>query len=438
MERVNPADFKGPRAYFTDFDYKIVRFKYNKKQCRKEVERRLKIILLTKNTVVCAASHLTHQFAYTLFKDNPILLEENMVIPALRRDKDHVTDYLSRASRKSIKEEMGNFYIDHVNSVVDWELIPNTTWFRQHLLEAIKDDRSVISRNLNMPSEKVRTLVDDIENNAILYREKILDHISDWPMREQKHFLNFVNLVYHMSGARVVNCESTLPQETYIDYSLADFSKRRTMLSDTQIFLKIFFELAFEILYKYTLPVELLDVLTFEDIYYLRKPIKRSSFCEKYDELLRKCIQAIRKPMPIYDKLAYDIEEPWQILEQISETFEEIFKQELAEFLEKKYRAITKELQKSTLSLGLGIIGLVPVVGNVADAISLLSSSRDVFVNLTKSLKSKREAADYDLYIKAKEAALRKFIANQSISEKSVLLDTLDLIVDTISAKTRL
>jgi len=89
-----------------------------------------------------------------------------------------------------------------------------------------------------------------------------------------------------MSGARVVNCESALPQENYIDYSLTDFSKHRVMLSDTQVFLKIFFELAFETLYRNALPVEVLDILSFEDIHCLRKPLENSSFRRKYDNLI--------------------------------------------------------------------------------------------------------------------------------------------------------
>jgi hypothetical protein len=44
MERIDPVNFQGPRAYFTDFDYKIVRFKHRKEAYRREVERRLKII----------------------------------------------------------------------------------------------------------------------------------------------------------------------------------------------------------------------------------------------------------------------------------------------------------------------------------------------------------------------------------------------------------
>lgn len=451
MERINPTSFYGPRAYFTDFDYKIVRFKHHREAYKREVERRLKIILLTKNTVVCAASHLTHRFAYNLFKDNPILLTESMILPALRRDIEHITDYLEERTpgkyplaqdleiKNCLKENMKDFYRDHVNKVVDWELMENTAWFRATLLKVLKDEYSVIRRNLpSLSKEKLDSLLSEIGRNEILTREIILEGISTWPTKEQRILLNLVNLIYHMSGARVVNCESALPQENYIDYSLSDFSEHRVTLSDTQVFLKIFFELAFETLYKNALPVELLDLLSFEDINYLRKPIEKTSFRRKYDELIQKSVQVVRKSETDSEGVVYDIEEPLEILEQISKAFEEIFKQELPEFLKRKHKETTKELRKSTVSLGIGIAGVVPYVGNVATALSLLESSREVFVNLNQSFRSGREIHDYDLYLKNKERVLRQLIEKCPISEKSVLLDTLDLLVNTISTRIKL
>lgn len=451
MKRINPTSFCGPRAYFTDFDYKIVRFKHHRDAYRREVERRLKILLLTKNTVVCAASHLTHEFAYNLFKDNPILLTEGMILPALRRDIEHITDYLEERTpgkyplaqdlriKSYLKENTKDFYRDHVNKVVDWELMENTAWFRANLLRALKDKCSVIRRNLpNLSEEKLNLLLSKIEENEILAREIILEGISTLPAKEQRILLNFVNLIYHMSGARVVNCESALPQENYIDYSLTDFSEHRVTLSDTQVFLKIFFELAFETLYKNALPVELLDLLSFEDISYLRKPMEESSFRRKYDELIQKSVQVIRKSEADPEGMVYDIEKPLEILEQISKTFDEIFKQELPEFLKRKHKETTKELQKSTLSLGIGVAGLVPYVGNIATALSLLQSSNEVFVNLNQFFRSKGEIKDYNLYLKNKERVLRQLIEKYSISEKSTLLDTLDLLVNTISTRIKL
>lgn len=439
MKRINPVSFYGPRAYFTDIDEKIVRFKQDKEIYKKEIERRLKIILLIKNTVVCAASHLTHEFAYTFFRNNPILFEKNMIIPALRRDKQYVTEYLEdKRIAKPLKESMKDFYEDYVNQVVDWELIENTTWFKTNLLRVLKDERSVVRRNLpNLSKGKLNYLINEIERSEILTREIILQPISSWATREQETFLNFVNLLYHISGARVVNCESALPQENYIDYSLTGFSKHRTTLSETQVFFKVFFELAFEILYKNALPVELIDVLTFEDIYYIRKPIEKSSFRKKYEELIQRSIKAINLSTD-FENIGADVQEVLETLEKISRTFEEIFKQELPEFLRKKHTKTTKELRKSSLSLGLGCAELIPYISNIASAISLAQSSREVFVNLNQYLRSREELSNYNLYLKNKERMLRKWIEKFNISEKSTLLDVLDLLTNTISIKIKL
>jgi len=440
MERIDPVNFYGPRAYFTDIDYKIVYFRQDRDAYNREVERRLKILLLTKNIIVCAASHLTHEFAYNFLKDNSILLEKSMIIPALRRDKQHITDYLEdKRIKRPIKKRMMGFYEDYVNQVVDWELMENTTWFRENLLKALKDERSVIRRNLfHLPKSKLNSLISEIERNEILTREIILQSISTWTTREQKILLNFVNMLYHISGSRVVNCESALPQENYIDYSLADFSKHRTTLSETQVFVKIFFELAFETLYKNTLPVELLNVLTFEDIYYLRKPIEKSSFRKKYEELIQKSIQIIKISKTESQSIGYDMEKSLETLEQISKPFEEIFKQELPEFLKRKHTETSKELRKIAPSLGLGIAGLVPYVPNIASAISLAQSSRGFFVNLNQYFRTKKEINDYNLYLKNKEKMLRQLIEKYTISEKSTLLDALDLLTRTISMKIKL
>lgn len=446
MKRIDPINFQGPRAYFTDFDYKIVRFKSHKEVYRREVERRLKIILLTKNTVVCAASHLTHEFAYNLFKDNPILLTESMILPALRRDIEHITDYLEERTpgeyplaqdlgiKSYLKENMKDFYRDHVNNVVDWELIENTAWFRENLLKALNNDNSVIRRNLtNLPKGKLAFLIDEIKRNDILTRELILKNISTWPPSEQKTLLNFVNLVYHMSGARVVRCESNLPQENYIDYSLADISKHRIILSETQIFWKIFLELAFETMLKRAIPIELLDTLTFEDIFYVRKPIQKSSFREKYDEMIQKGVQAVERNNP--DELLYDINELLQIKDRVSKGFEEVFETELHEVLKNKHVERVKRTGKSTLSLGLGLAGFIPGVSEITNAISLLSSSRELIVNLNQDFRGQQEIEDYQIYLKRKEKALHDRIKRSSFSRKSELLSVVNLLTESIATK---
>ena len=85
-----------------------------------------------------------------------------------------------------------------------------------------------IKENVNyLSKKKLRFFINEIEKKDILTREHILKIISKWSAKEQKTILNFINFIYHFSGAKIVNCESTLPQETYIDYSISEFSKHR-------------------------------------------------------------------------------------------------------------------------------------------------------------------------------------------------------------------
>ena len=76
MRRMDATSFVGPRAYFTNIDHRVLQNQPHA-QVRRQIERELKVLLLlTKHTVVCAASHLTGQFAYDLFRANPVLLDK--------------------------------------------------------------------------------------------------------------------------------------------------------------------------------------------------------------------------------------------------------------------------------------------------------------------------------------------------------------------------
>jgi len=440
MRRTNPATFYGPRTYVTDFDYDIVRFKHDKKLYKRIVERRLKITLLTKDVVVCAASHMANKFAFGIFEENPILLEEKMILPALRRDKEHIVSYIKEMRVKSpLKERMERFYRDHVSEVVDWLLMENTTWFRESLLKALKNEHSVVRRSLTgLSQSKLNDLISAMEKIAVMSRDHIRKRTLAWLPRERKTLLDFANLVYLRSGARVVNCESTIPQVSYVDYSLADFSKRKSVLSDTQVFHKIFFELAFEKLNRNAIPIELIDNLSFEDINLLRKPLKNSDFRRKYDELIQSSVKIIGNQGSTMDEYVPDVEQSLKTLEQVSKTFESVFTQELPEFLKRKggQTKATRGLQKNTLSVGLGVTGLlVPLASPITTPISLSLGGRDFFVNLIQYFNKRRDLKDHDSYMRFKAKMIREMIERYKISEKFTLLDTIDLLTSTIAAK---
>jgi hypothetical protein len=81
MKRISPNGFQGPRVYFTGFDHRIVSGITGRELFEKNIERRMKLLLLHKTTMVCAASHLKTEFAYQFFKKHPELLRESLVLP---------------------------------------------------------------------------------------------------------------------------------------------------------------------------------------------------------------------------------------------------------------------------------------------------------------------------------------------------------------------
>ena len=113
MKRINPSSFSGPRAYFTDFDHRIVTRTSNLQTLKRKGERKLKALLLLKGQIVCAASHLATRFAYEFFEINPILLTSGAIIPAFRSDKTDLSELFARKRFKE-KDSAIQFYKDSI------------------------------------------------------------------------------------------------------------------------------------------------------------------------------------------------------------------------------------------------------------------------------------------------------------------------------------
>lgn len=98
MKDVSFSEMKGPRSYFTNFDHRIVGRSKDWLLLKRDVERNLKILLLFKSRIVCAASHLATPFTYEILKDNPELIQDSHIIPALRSDKESFQEIVINAA----------------------------------------------------------------------------------------------------------------------------------------------------------------------------------------------------------------------------------------------------------------------------------------------------------------------------------------------------
>jgi len=434
MKRINPKSLRGPRAYFTDFDHRIISRTRNLAAIKLKGKRKLKALLILKGQIVCAASHLATRFSYRFFKDNPSLLTSGAIIPAFRSDKTELSELFAK---KRFKEKTSaiEFYKDHIHKTVNWDLDENSMWFRDRFLNDLEDDNSLMRNQISSESQSiVGKLAAEIRSGSLLGRE-LIDRVSkDLPRNEKRLLQNYRELLYHMSGARVVNCESALQQENYIDYDLADFHQKRVRLSEEQILSKLLIELVFDSLQKSILPIELLDLLTFEDILLIRQPLLSSSFQKKYDSLIQSVVGSHTSKK--YE--LFNIEKLETIRRDLSECFDNVLQEELPKYLKKKALDQSKELASVSSSVALGLAGAVPGVGLVASAISVMKDTPALFVNIGQTFRSIKSISKQGEYYQNKKQLLRKEIEQSSIGEKATIYEMVDLLLNVISKRMQL
>lgn len=435
MKRIDPNTFSGPRTYFTAFDHRIVERADDLQKLRKEVERKLKILLLIKSTITCGASHLTSDFTYSIFKDNPLLLNEGHIIPALSNDKKDIAELFENKRLKN-KKTIINFYQANIKYTVNWEIIDNSSWFRDQFIAELENNDSLMRKRLfSIKSKQFEEIINIIRSKKTLSRTQIDNIAAQLQPTEKNVLLAFRELVYHISGARVVNCESALPQENYIDFDLADLEHKRTRLSDDQILWKLLIELAFESLQNRYIPIELLDMLSFQDILMIRQPIMESSFQQKYDELVNTVIQGIKSKSNSFLLKASELS---KISLKLERTFKSVFDDEMPKFLRKRAIASAKRLGSVTSSLALGALGFIPVLSTITGAASILKDTPALLVNVSQMYSSVKSLVASEEYFQNKEKLLKKQIESIDFSEKSEFLDMLDMFSTLISHRMRI
>lgn len=432
FERCDPGAFRGPRAYFTSFDHRIVRRHQDQTQLENDVTRKLKALLLSKSFVVCAASHLTSDFTYSIFKSCPRLLTENHVIPALRADKINISDLFERDTADT-REDKISFYSECVTKTVRWDLKDNSGWFRNRFISEIEDVNSLIRSRLNSLSlPKITKLISEVKEQDILSRNTIEIFSKNLPRAEKEALLNYRELIYHLSGARAVNCEGCLPQEEYIDYDLTDIRQQRVKLTELEIMAKLLIETILDSFQKDIISTELLDKLSFDDIIAIRVPLTAASFQTRYDTIISGIIGKITGDK---NEKLLDLHELETIRKLLQDTFNDIAENEMPKFLKKKTRQSSKRLLESAFSVALGLLNYVPYVGPAAGATSLLKDTRSLIFNVnrfitgTKSLKS-----TYD-YVEFRSDYLKSLVEKWEINDKTVFTDFVELLCAVLSEK---
>jgi hypothetical protein len=214
---------------------------------------------------------------------------------------------------------------------------------------------------------------------------------------------------------------------------LTDFKNRDIQLSELQVFWKIFIELLYEALNKPKLSVELLDILSFEDIADIRQPIQESSFIENYNNFYQIAITSVSKKNE--QDILFDLKELMKIKNNLENGFKEIFEKELPVYFRKKALSAGKGLLKNTVNMGFGFI---PMSNLISGSIGICNEFKSTQINVAQGFNSLKSINAYDNYTFAKEKQIKKTIDRFDIKEKTELIDVVELITNTISQKIQL
>lgn len=428
MKLLSPKVIRGPKVYFVEFDPQKTRTVRDRNAWKIKISRRLKTLLLTKRVIVCGASHLNSRLVFEFFKENPFLFEAALLIPALRSDRSDIGGCISISGR--IGEEMRHFYRDTISQVVTWEHEFNATGFKNGIVTALTDDKSILRRNLGFvekenPEEVARRLMDF----EYLSRDGLKRSMSFLDPRSRRVIGKFANLIYYLSGSRTVDCETALKNVDYLDFSIADVVKRKTHLSEDAVFWKIFIELVFESLNLPPVPEESLDLLSFEEIANIRIPIQDSKFCEEYERMLSYALDCTKHKNTT--SLANSAEQLLRLRNSIHTTFKEALELQKEAFIRSRQQRNRGKVVSSAISFGVGLAGLIPGIGTAFGLVGAAQAGRELYVNI-------EQAITYNEILKQRERALNQIIEQSSFSEKHILFDFVGLLCQIIATRYQL
>lgn len=325
--KILPNNLKGPRSFFTDIDSN------DKNYDQQDALRKLKLQLLTKEKVVVPASSLFKDIWLNIFKNNEDLtpaLESGILIPAIRDQFKDVEEFFEN---KNYGEDNKSFYREHVTHSIPWSLEENTQWFYKHFTGSLIDSKSVLRTKGNISENEaieilheINELIQEEELSSRFLQRKHIEQVGHKKSTKTKAFLiNYANLIYRLSGSRVVNSEGHFPQSNLTKLNIVGNER---ILSDENLFWDIYAETVFSFLgTAIRLTPERLDNLSFSDILKVRVSFFDIGFATDYDNL----IFSVKKNTSLLDpdKLILHMHEISSMAQSVKSKFESRVKSEI-------------------------------------------------------------------------------------------------------------
>ncbi len=432
MIKIDSSKLTGANTYFTDFENRILTTDRNGQGFLKNIERSLKILLLTKNNIICPVSSLTSEFAYNFFKNNPVLLRQSLVIPAFESDKNSYIDIFSSVRiPQNLKKEMISFYNENTNIAIKSEVKSDSGWFFESFLNSVKNKGSIINARISDLSEEITDLsIIKLENYKV-HDLKTIDNFSkNVSVNLTPTLNNYSEQLSHMSGARSLNCESSRYYKYFIDYSLPNLKKNKTFLSGIQIFWKLFIEIIYEMLNKPKIPVDLIDKLTFEDILYLKQPILNNEFINDYNQLYYKSVFSLLDNNS--NNILHNVEELLMFKHRLEFYFDEIFTKELEHYFMKNTVINSNGFFKNTIKYGIGVI---PLNNIVSGGTGIFTELKAAYFNISQNFNNANSVNTYDNNLEKAVILLVDMVRGFNSDNKLTLFEIFDSIFNSITYK---
>jgi len=294
--KLHPPQLNGPRSFFTDLDRNDPAYD------PALVMLKLKLQLLLKGRIVIAASSLFSGIGYELFSaDDGLIqaLELGIVAPAIRNEFVDPKDFFERGQHKGWPVQAKDFFVKHATHSIPWDLAENSAWFERTLRSHVEDAQSLLRQKTSMSESMAEDFLQllDMERSKDqagyhhLRREHVYSVAHQFGEDVHSYVRNYADLIYRISGSRVVNCESHFPQANLTRLGVSDNDR---LVSDESIFWDIYVENVIAYLHSaIRLTPDRLASLSVQDILKIRGTLFDQNFANEYDSLIAAAKDAV-------------------------------------------------------------------------------------------------------------------------------------------------
>lgn len=372
---------KGPRVYSTDLLAGNLS-NFEAESAVTNAARALKIKILTKGTVVLNSTHFVDPLGTLLCMRHPDILTGDGILPAFRvgdsalKVPTNLPDYEAFGlTENQIADHIG-WLNARITQVMPWEIADVGERLRQRLIAGLSDDKSAIARFLLNAGDGLRwrdKIIGDFGAMEMDRDRYVQEYIEELPPSLRDKVAAFCQTSYHVIGTTVVNCEagtdlSPMSRFKADSVLLANRDSELKELSEEAIFLHAFMGYALSQIQSLVLPLQVVDVMSFEEVHHLSRALRQQGFQAKYEKVLEAaiCSAVAKDARETLEEIDFDALA--SVAREIAKEFQTYLDEELASYGTREYDLEKGGALEVAADIGLDALSGIPGPGNVISA----------------------------------------------------------------------